>query len=179
MNLEKQVEDWIKSTLSTQNEIFGNMSPCPYARKAWTDKKVKVLEDTFTYDYDKLLSGELDVILVVLKEATFETLMDEKKSLTKNLPKGLVILEDHPEAIEEVKGFNLNFGKLFFFLKYSIAPKLNPSSGVCGGIYKLGKCFFNFVFQTILSATPPVKQILSCGLQCFLNISTRTSPAFS
>ena len=117
MNLEKQVEDWIKSTLSTQNEIFGNMSPCPYARKAWTDKKVKVLEDTFTYDYDKLLSGELDVILVVLKKATFETLMDEKKSLTKNLPKGLVILEDHPEAIEEVKGFNLNFGKPCLFIQ--------------------------------------------------------------
>ena len=43
MNLEKQVEDWIKSTLSTQNEIFGNMSPWPYERKAWTYKKVKLL----------------------------------------------------------------------------------------------------------------------------------------
>ena len=83
-SLEKEVEYWIKSTLSQPNEIFGGLPPCPYAQKAWAEGKVKVLEDTFTYDYDKLISGELDLILIVLRGATFKSLMDEKNNLTKN-----------------------------------------------------------------------------------------------
>ena len=116
-SLEKEVEYWIKSTLSQPNEIFGGLPPCPYAQKAWTEGKVKVLEDTFTYDYDKLISGELDVILIVLRGATFKSLMDEKNNLTKNLSKRLVVLEDHPDANEEVLGYNLNFGKPCLFVQ--------------------------------------------------------------
>ena len=115
--LDNEVKKWISETLSQPNEIFGGLPPCPYARKAWADGKVKIITDTFTYDYDKLISGELDVILIVLEGATFESLLVEKKSLLKNLPTGLVILEDHPEQKEEVSGLNLNFGKPCLFIQ--------------------------------------------------------------
>jgi len=117
MNLEQEVEKWIEQSISKPNKIFGNLPPCPYARKAWKDKKVSVLTDTFTHDYDKLASGELDVILIVLKGATFESLLVEKNSLQKNLGKGVVVLEDHPEQKEDVMGYNLNFGKPILFVQ--------------------------------------------------------------
>ncbi len=117
MNLEQEVEKWIEQSISKPNKIFGNLPPCPYARKAWKDKKVSVLTDTFTHDYDKLASGELDVILIVLKGATFESLLVEKNSLQKNLGKGVVVLEDHPEQKEDVMGYNLNFGKPVLFVQ--------------------------------------------------------------
>ena len=56
--LDNEVKKWISETLSQPNEIFGGLPPCPYARKAWADGKVKIITDTFTYDYDKLISGE-------------------------------------------------------------------------------------------------------------------------
>ena len=115
--MTKEVEDWINETISKPNEIFGNLPPCPYARKAWKDKKVSVLTDTFSHDYDKLETGELDVVLIVLQGATFETLLDEKKSLQKNLGKGVVILEDHPDQKEDVMGYGLNFGKPVLFVQ--------------------------------------------------------------
>ena len=117
MNLEQEVEKWIEQSISKPNKIFGNLPPCPYARKAWQDKKVSVLTDTFSHDYDKLETGELDVVLIVLEGATFETLLDEKKSLQKNLGKGVVILEDHPDQKEDVMGYGLNFGKPVLFVQ--------------------------------------------------------------
>ena len=117
MNLEQEVEKWIEQSISKPNKIFGNLPPCPYARKAWKDKKVSVLTDTFTHDYDKLASGELDVILIVLKGAPFESLLVEKNSLQKNLGNGGVVLEDHPEQKEDVMGYNLNFGKPVLFVQ--------------------------------------------------------------
>ena len=115
--MTKEVEDWINEVISKPNKIFGNLPPCPYARKAWKDKKVSVLTDTFSHDYDKLETGELDVVLIVLEGATFETLLDEKKSLQKNLGKGVVILEDHPDQKEDVMGYGLNFGKPVLFVQ--------------------------------------------------------------
>ena len=117
MNLEQEVEKWIEQSISRPNKIFGNLPPSPYARKAWKDKKVSVLTDTFSHDYDKLETGELDVVLIVLEGATFETLLDEKKSLQKNLGKGVVILEDHPDQKEDVMGYGLNFGKPVLFVQ--------------------------------------------------------------
>ena len=84
--------------------------------QAWKDKKVSVLEDTFTYDYDKLATGELDVVLIVQREATLETFWTKKIS-AKNLGKGVVVLEDHPDQKEDVMGYNLNFGKPVLFVQ--------------------------------------------------------------
>ena len=117
LTLEQEVEKWIEQSLSKPNKIFGGLPPCPYARKAWKDKKVSVLEDTFTHDYDKLTSGELDVVLIVFKGATLESLLVEKNSLQKNLGKGVVVLEDHPDQKEDVMGYNLNFGKPVLFVQ--------------------------------------------------------------
>jgi len=117
--MTKEVEDWINETLSKPNEIFGNLPPCPYARKAWKDKKVKVTYDkaVLIEDYAKLKSGEIDLIMIIQQDASVDELYKLKDYLESNLGKDYVILEDHPELKEEVGGMNLNFGKPVLFVQ--------------------------------------------------------------
>ena len=32
-----QIETWITNVLDTPNNKFGNLPPCPYAKKAWVE----------------------------------------------------------------------------------------------------------------------------------------------
>ena len=117
--MTKEVEDWINEVISKPNKIFGNLPPCPYARKAWKDKKVKVTYDraVLIEDYNKLKSGELDLIMIIQQGANIDELYEFKHYLEGNLGKDYVILEDHPELKEEVGGMNLNFGKPVLFIQ--------------------------------------------------------------
>mgnify|MGYP001174322765 FL=1 len=117
--MTKEVEDWINEVISKPNKIFGNLPPCPYARKAWKDKKVKVTYDksVLMEDYAKLNSGELDLIMIIQQDANVDELYELKDYLESNLGKDYVILEDHPELKEEVGGMNLNFGKPVLFVQ--------------------------------------------------------------
>ena len=117
--ITKEVEDWINETISKPNKIFGNLPPCPYARKAWKDKKVKVTYDraVLMEDYAKLKSGELDLIMIIQQDANVDELYEFKHYLENNLGKDYVVLEDHPELKEEVGDMNLNFGKPVLFVQ--------------------------------------------------------------
>ena len=117
--MTKEVEDWINETISKPNEIFGNLPPCPYARKAWKDKKVKVTYDRIVseQDYEKVKSGELDLIMIIQQGANIDELYEFKHYLENTLGKDFVVLEDHPELKEEVGGMNLNFGKPVLFVQ--------------------------------------------------------------
>ena len=117
--MTKEVEDWINEVLSKPNKIFGNLPPCPYARKAWKDKKVKVTYDRVVseQDYEKVNSGELDLIMIIQQGANIDELYEFKHYLENTLGKDFVVLEDHPELKEEVGGMNLNFGKPVLFVQ--------------------------------------------------------------
>ena len=117
--MTKEVEDWINETISKPNEIFGNLPPCPYARKAWKDKKVKVTYDRIVseQDYEKVKSGELDLIMIIQQGANVDELYEFKHYLENTLGKDFVVLEDHPELKEEVGGMNLNFCKPVLFVQ--------------------------------------------------------------
>jgi len=117
--MTKEVEDWINEVISKPNKIFGNLPPCPYARKAWKDKKVKVTYDRVVseQDYEKVNSGELDLIMIIQQGANIDELYEFKHYLENTLGKDFVVLEDHPELKEEVGGMNLNFGKPVLFVQ--------------------------------------------------------------
>ena len=117
--MTKEVEDWINEVISKPNKIFGNLPPCPYARKAWKDKKVKVTYDksVLMEDYAKLNSGELDLIMIIQQDANVDELYELKDYLESNLGRDYVILEDHPELKEKVGDMNLNFGKPVLFVQ--------------------------------------------------------------
>ena len=36
-HITSQIETWITSVLDTPNSKFGNLPPCPFAKKAWVE----------------------------------------------------------------------------------------------------------------------------------------------
>jgi len=119
-DLVSDIEDWIKNSLSTPSPVFNMLPPCPYAKKAWLDKKVAVRQciglDVFsmmegdTWNW----TGKRDVIVYgfdpsAMTPAELTKLVD-KANATFLSDRGFVALEDHPDEIEAVEGINFNQG---------------------------------------------------------------------
>ena len=51
--ITSQIEKWINETLSQPNKAFGNLPPCPYAKKAWMDGNVSVRMFTSFEQFEK------------------------------------------------------------------------------------------------------------------------------
>jgi len=121
---ESSIDDWIQNFLSKPSKIFNNLPPCPYAKKAWLDKSVRLqwLNDTFeiklwinaeienyTYHWPK---GKEVVILgfdpTRITPEELSKIIDDNKSMLDE--RGYVALEDHPDDPEVVEGIKLNHG---------------------------------------------------------------------
>lgn len=122
---EAHINDWIENFLSVPTETFNNLPPCPFAKQAMIDKKIKCVELTNTFglsmpDYficelenfsyhwpkskeviilgcqpDKITSKELSI---AVSHANDQFLHD----------RGYIALEDHPNEVEEVQDVILN-----------------------------------------------------------------------
>jgi len=117
-DLHYNLNAWISKTLSIPNPIFNNMPACPYAKKAWTEDKVEVCAfDSWVDAYSFLVTKEWNFpeVEVVIISFPPEGITPDMLSLTLDKLTDswkhdhLVILEDHPDEVEEVKEFNLNF----------------------------------------------------------------------
>jgi hypothetical protein len=42
-DIVKEIKDWSKYVLEPRNPEFNDIPACPYARKAWKEKKVDIL----------------------------------------------------------------------------------------------------------------------------------------
>ena len=47
----QKIKSWIKDFLTKRNPVFGDLPPCPFARKAMMDKKVEFIELPGTADW--------------------------------------------------------------------------------------------------------------------------------
>lgn len=133
--LHFKLENWINEVLSIPNPIFNNLSACPYAKKAWQDNKVIVkthaswvdaYSDVVTRSYN---FTEYDLIIFAFprESITPQQLSQAVENLNTTWPHDhAVILEDHPDELETVKGFKLNFGECCLLLIQS-RSKLNEA----------------------------------------------------
>lgn len=73
------IKSWIEEYVSVPQEVYGNRSPCPYARAVWTDNKVNVkyIDTPDLRDFWKCVSVEImkfdnayDVVIVGMKTNT-------------------------------------------------------------------------------------------------------------
>lgn len=109
----KHIEDWILDFLSKPNSAFAGLPPCPYARRAWLDGKVVVHEILPSNIKDALeftlnhFPEDKDVVLFCMdpKLITAEELYSLAVSTT-----DYIILDDHPDQVEQVDGVLLNQG---------------------------------------------------------------------
>ena len=136
-NPTQTIRNWIKDFVTKPNPVFGDLPPCPFAQKAMIDDKVSFVEVPGDADWRQVYrhicafdSNEKDVLCIICDPHTFtaqQTTSMAEWFNEKQMPRDVVILEDHPEIDEHVKGVKLNNGHYTLFLVQSLS-KLNRFS---------------------------------------------------
>ena len=131
------IRNWIKNFVSKPNPVFGNLPPCPFAQKAILDGKVNFVELNRTADwrtvYQLIWNTDFDdkeVLCIIADPRQFsaqETVAMAEVLNERFMPRDIVILEDHPDIKELVKGVKLNNGHYTLFLAQRLS-KLNKFS---------------------------------------------------
>ncbi len=128
------ITQWIDDFVTKPNPVFGDLPPCPFARKAMLENKVKFLELDSVADYATVYQhiteadfDEIDVLVQIAQPDHFS--LKETKKIAEDLnnyfmSKDVVILEDHPEDPEHVGTVKLNNGSYTLILAQRLS-KLN------------------------------------------------------
>ncbi len=141
------IKNWISEFVTKPNPVFGNLPPCPFAQKAIIENKVEFLELDGVADYPTLYQhilevdfDEIDVLCMIAQPDQFTA--DETEKLARDLNSyfmdhDVVVLEDHPDTPESVKGVKLNNGEYILFLAQRLS-KLNKFAKIleAGPYYK-------------------------------------------
>ena len=141
------IRKWISNFVTRPNPVFGDLPPCPYAQKAIIDGKVEFVELNATADWTTIYQliwntdfDEKDVLCVIVDPRQFtaqETVSMAEALNERFMPRDVVVLEDHPDIDERVKGVKLNNGHYTLFLAQRLS-KLNKFSRMleAGPYYK-------------------------------------------
>lgn len=129
--------EWMETFVEQSHPSLGNWPPCPYARSARLNNKINILEsniDNLSNEVKQCLSSlELYDVIIICFDHTQISVTD-CESLVNRLnvelmPQNYVILEDHPDSIEEISGVVMNFGYCGLLI-ISELTKLNQASNV-------------------------------------------------
>ena len=136
-NPTQTIRNWIKDFVTKPNPVFGDLPPCPFAQKAIVDNKVEFVEVPADADWRQVYkhicafdSAEKDVLCIICEPRTFspeQTTHMAEWFNEKQMPRDVVILEDHPDIAEHVQHLKLNNGHYTLFLVQSLS-KLNRFS---------------------------------------------------
>ena len=128
------IKHWIKDFVTRPNPVFGDLPPCPFARKAMLDGKVEFLELDGVGEFGTIFShvwhfdfDRKDVLCIIAEPDQFtakETVAIASQLNEALMPNDIVVLEDHPKIKESVKGVKLNNGHYILFLVQKLS-KLN------------------------------------------------------
>ena len=131
------IRQWLDDFVTRPNPVFGNLPPCPFAKKAMLDGKVEFVELNRAADWRSIYQliwktdfDDKDVLCMIADPRQFTA--EETTSMARELnerfmPKDIVILEDHPEIDERVQEVKLNNGVYTLFLAQRLS-KLNSFS---------------------------------------------------
>lgn len=132
--MESKILNWIERFVEVPNDKLNGWSPCPYARQARLENKIKIVNvenDNIFYDIitnlDSLNEG-IDVIIFCIKDITVQRLDSVMTELNRHrYNSGFVFLEDHPMVEEYINGLKMNFGECTLILAQRL-DKLNEAS---------------------------------------------------
>ena len=133
----QKIKNWIKDFVTKPNPVFGNLPPCPFAQKAIIEDKVAFVEVPRDAEWRQVYrhicqydSRDKDVLCIICHPDTFtaeQTVSMAEWFNEKQMPRDVVILEDHPAIDERVRHVKLNNGDYTLFLVQSLT-KLNKFS---------------------------------------------------
>jgi hypothetical protein len=111
------LKEWIVGFLSAPQPLLNGFPPCPYAKKALVDNKVKCFKSSnYFNDICNMLDNwdnTYDVAICIVPDNTDETTFVKTVEEINNLylPKGFVCLEDHKNISEDFFDLKFNNGK--------------------------------------------------------------------
>jgi hypothetical protein len=134
-DIVEKLNKWMIEFVEVPNLKLGNWPPCPFARQARMTNSIEILFAEYA-ELHKVIQDSIN--LLNLKEVviicfdhtnvdatalqTFVT--DYNKFLMMD---NVVILEDHPDAVEYINGVKMNFGECGLILVQKL-DKLNKAS---------------------------------------------------
>jgi hypothetical protein len=133
MESKEFLEKWILESLSKPHAILNDLPICPFAKNAYLENKVKILEVT---DYVSEITSELTVwddsyeviVFVCPDDVVASDFTEQVESLNnKFTPHNLVLLEDHVELEEKINDLIFNNGKYNIVLVQRL-DKLNQAA---------------------------------------------------
>lgn len=134
-DIGKKLDNWLKNFVEVPNKNLNGWSPCPYARQARLDNKIKIivqeLETNVLASVEnnlEFLDKDVEVIIFCFDPNKIlpEELLDNISSLNKKYS-DLIFLEDHPAMQEYINGVKMNFGECVLVLAQK-KDKLNDAS---------------------------------------------------
>ena len=124
-DLASSIESWITERLSVRSEVFNGLPPCPYAKSAWRDGKVKTHHLNGEHEIQRHIRAEIEnytyhwprgIEVVVLGfdplsilPSQLSKIIDDTKPMLDI--RGYTALEDHPFDREQVGDVWLNNGE--------------------------------------------------------------------
>lgn len=116
---KQDITAWINDFVSKPNALLNNFPPCPYARKAMLEQKVdiRIPQDvSVSYaiaDTLQTWSDELDVVMLIFDPTyyTADMFSSVVEKANETIDKNFVLLDDHPDNVEDINGVMMNNGK--------------------------------------------------------------------
>ncbi len=133
MVYDRHLENWILNFLSRPYPEFGDLSPCPFAKKAYLDNKVKFLKVTnYFSEIRNFLNGwadQYDVLVFICPDnvPAEEFVLNTQILNNEFMPQNLVLLEDHKDVPEKIGTITLNNGLYNLILAQKL-DKLNDAA---------------------------------------------------
>ncbi len=106
----QSIERWVLDLLGKPNPAFGNLPPCPYAKKEWLSGNVDVKPFKNFVEFDKDIQNlQKEVVIYYFDTIPLQDLQSIVKRYNKKY-RHLLFYDEHPESEEKVAGVLLNSG---------------------------------------------------------------------
>ena len=130
-DITTKLNDWLENFVEVPHPALNDWSPCPYARKARLDNRVKIVFDDpkNIQNYEHFLDDN-DVVVLCFDATTITVSQLTELSVKHNSifkDQDLVVLEDHPDNPEYINGVKMNFGISGLYILQRLS-KLNEAS---------------------------------------------------
>lgn len=131
----EKLNKWMCEFVEVPNPKLGDWAPCPYARHARINNKIKIVFASLdnlnsTVKNSTAFLEDMEVVVICFDHSLVNPVILQEwvESMNNDLmPKNFVVLEDHPESPEYINGVKMNFGECGLLILQKL-DKLNIAS---------------------------------------------------
>jgi HPt (histidine-containing phosphotransfer) domain-containing protein len=133
--IQQQLEAWLADFVEKPNPMLNGWAPCPYARRARVTNRFDIqfadpqdLVTAIQAAAKQLHDRDVVAVCVDPKKISAEELEHVVEAQNQQLmPQDVLLLEDHPDAVEIINGVHMNFGACAIVFVQQLS-KINEAS---------------------------------------------------